>query len=116
MEQRMREGEKDRKNKGEGEMVWELMSVVVIGHSRSQSTTEDSPQCLNIAFRVLCWDNFVSFVRFRTTHGQTDGAISSRVKFCFRCAYSEVCTTKIPPHPVPYRPPAHVLLGNEDMS
>ena len=59
MEQRMRGGEKDRKNKGEGEVVWELMSVVVIGHSRSQSTTEDSPQCLNIAFRVLCWDNFI---------------------------------------------------------
>ena len=54
----MRGGEKDRKNKGEGEVVWELISVVVIGHSRSQSTTEDSPQCLNIAFRVLCWDNF----------------------------------------------------------
>ena len=51
---------------------------------------------------------FANFARFRTTHGQTDGAISSRVKFCFRCAYSEVCTTKIPPHPVPYRPSAHV--------
>ena len=59
MEQRMRGGEKDKKNKGEGEVVWELISVVVIGHSRSQSTTEDSPQCLNIAFRVLCWDNFL---------------------------------------------------------
>ena len=59
---------------------------------------------------------FANFARFRTTHGQTDGAISSRVKFCFRCAYSEVCTTKISPHPVPYRPPAHVLLGSRHMS
>ena len=59
---------------------------------------------------------FANFARFRTTHSEMDVTISSGVRFCFRCAYSEVCVTKIPLHPVPYRPPAHVLRGNEDMS
>ena len=59
---------------------------------------------------------FANFARFWTRHGQTDVTISSRIKFCFRCTFFEVCTTKIPSRHVLYRPPAHVLRGNHHMS